>query len=1090
MSHLYSPKAERRSGSLRTVEFALFAAFAAALAGPSVQAQTLNYTTPYTITTFAGTAYVPGDTDGVGTLAVFYDPAGVALDPSGNLIVADNGNDVIRKITPAGDVTTIAGQPGLLGFGSTDGVGSNAQFTNPTGVACDASGNYYVSDSTNATIRKLTPSTTGGVTTYTVTTIAGNPGITGVADGTGSSATFNNPVGLAVDSSGNIFVADELNDTIRKVTQAGVVTTVAGVGTDPGIADGTGSIAKFNQPYGITIDSSGNFFIADTYNFEIRKMTSGYTVTTIAGHSKQPGSADGTGSNAHFSYPTSVAVDGSGDVFVADYNNFTIRKVVASSGVVTTYAGQVGVYGFSNGNGTAAEFEDPFYIAANAGGTVYVSDVAADLIKVIAPGGAVTTFAGTPFSGFLDGTGSAAQFQLPGQIAVDSSGNVYVADVVNNTIRKITPAGVTTTLAGTPGNSGSADGTGSNASFYNPTSVVVDSNNNVFVADSTNDTIRKITPGGVVSTFAGTAKQGGSTNSPALFNNPAGLAIDSNNNLYVSEAGNYDIRKITSGGVVSTFAGNPGTVGSADGTGSSASFGGPDGMACDSSGNLFVADFGSDTIRKITPAGVVTTFVGTVSSPGAVDGTGTSAVLWSPAALAIDSHNNIFVADRGNDLIRMITSAGVVSTVAGQPYATEIVNNRTVVLGRGSADGTGSSATFWYPDGIAVDANGNLYIADSNNDTIRKGFYSTSPRFAQQPSDQFVTPGGSATFTVNATGAGTLTYQWNFNGTPIVGATSSSYTVTNAQAGTAGQYTVTVTNAQGSSTSTAGTLFVNLATSAARLVNISTRAVVGTGGNILIPGLVISGTGSETLLFRAAGPVLTSFGVSGALAQPTLTVTRAASGSTPATDVATNTGWGTNANASEIASVSSTVGAFALPAGSADCALLVTLQPGAYTVEVSGVGGTTGVALAEVYEVSSSGPRLVNISTRAQDGTGGNVIIPGFVVSGTGNEELLIRGVGPTLTNFGVGGALANPVLTVFDSHGTVIDSNTAWGTGPNAAEVATVASQVGAFALANGSADSADVITLTSGVYTFSVVGASNTTGVALAEVYEVPAP
>jgi hypothetical protein len=269
----------------------------------------------------------------------------------------------------------------------------------------------------------------------------------------------------------------------------------------------------------------------------------------------------------------------------------------------------------------------------------------------------------------------------------------------------------------------------------------------------------------------------------------------------------------------------------------------------------------------------------------------------------------------------------------------------------------------------------------------------------------------------------------------------------------------------------------------ARLINLSTRAQVGTGGNILIPGFFISGSGTETLLIRADGPALTQFSVGGVLAQPSLSVI-----DSTGRVIATNTGWGTNMNPGLIASTSATVGAFALAQDSADCALIVSLPAGAYTAQVTGVNNTTGVALAEVYEVSSTGTRLVNISTRAQVGTGPNLLIPGFVVSGSGSEELLVRADGPGLAQFSVSGVLAQPSLSVFDNSADVVATNTGWGSAPNAAQIASIGAAVGAFALSTGSSDSAQIVSLTPGSYTIQVSGAGNSTGVALAEVYEVP--
>ena len=246
---------------------------------------------------------------------------------------------------------------------------------------------------------------------------------------------------------------------------------------------------------------------------------------------------------------------------------------------------------------------------------------------------------------------------------------------------------------------------------------------------------------------------------------------------------------------------------------------------------------------------------------------------------------------------------------------------------------------------------------------------------------------------------------------------------------------------------------------------------------------MISGSGIETLLIRGDGPSLTGFGVPGALAQPSLSVF---SGQTV---IASNTGWGTNPNPSQIASVAAQVGAFPFASGSADCAVIVSLPAGAYTVEISGVGDATGVALAEVYEVSSSGTRLINISTRARVGTDSNIMIAGFVISGSGTEQLLIRGDGPSLTQFNVTGVLAQPNLSVINQgSGATIASNTGWGTSPNPSLIASTGAVVGAFGFASGSADSAVVVNLAAGAYTAEISGVNSTAGVALAEVYEVP--
>ncbi len=1045
-------------------------ALAGALLATQVARAQSVYPTPYTFTTFAGVPYAVGNVDGTGPAAQFNQPYGTAVDTNGNVYVADLGNDTIRKITPAGVVTTLAGSPGVAG--SANGTGSAARFNTPVGIAVDTSGNVYVGDEANELIRKITPA---GV----VTTLAGQAGVPGSADGNGTAATFSSPAGIAVDTNGNVYVADQTDDTIRKITPAGVVTTLAGTPNTVGFTDGAPTVARFNSPYGVAVDGSGNVYVADTVNLLIRKITPAGTVSTIAGSPKVSGLTNGNGSNALFRAPVDVAVDGSGNVFVADENgDSTIRKITPS-GDVTTFAGRQTINGYANGPGANAEFTGPFGVCADASGNVYVGDTGNNLIRKITPAGVVSTLAGS--QPFADGTGTAALFTQTTGVATDSNGNVYVVDTTNDLIRKITPAGVVTTLAGSPGVGGSADGTGAAAQFYFPFAICVDSSGNAFVTDG-DQTIRKITPGGVVTTIAGTPFSIGNANgtgSAALFDSPVGITVDnSTGNLYVSEQQNQTVRMITPAGVVTTLAGTAGSNGSQDGTGPAAKFDLPAGIVFDpTSHNLFLADATNAEIRKITTAGVVTTIAGSPQATGSADGTGAAARFFFPVGITIDASGNLYVADDANDTIREVTQAGVVTTLAGTP------------LHFGSADGTGSSALFNSPEGIAMDPHGNLYVGDTANNTVRKGGISGAPQIVTQPTAQYAHVGGSATFTVSAVGSSSLSYQWSFNGSPISGATGASYTIASVQASDGGNYTVTITDADGSITSSVVTLSVNTGSSAARLTNISTRAQVGTGANILIPGLYISGSGTETLLIRADGPALTQYGVSGVLALPILGVYNSSG-----TLIATNTGWGTNTNTAQIASVSASVGAFPLAPNSGDCALLVNLTAGGYTVQISGVNGangisTTGVALAEVYEVASTGTaRLANISTRATVGTGGNILIPGFYIAGSGTEDLLIRADGPALTQYGVGGVLAQPVMSVFDSSGTMVASNTRWGTSANAGQIPAVSASVGAFPLTVGSADCAEIVHLQPGGYTIQISGDSNTTGVALAEIYEVP--
>jgi sugar lactone lactonase YvrE len=323
--------------------------------------------------------------------------------------------------------------------------------------------------------------------------------------------------------------------------------------------------------------------------------------------------------------------------------------------------------------------------------------------------------------GTNDWTGSDARFRLPEGVAADNSGNIYVSDR-NDTIRKITPLGAVTTLAGLAGIHGTNDGTGSAARFFFPHDLTVDSAGNIYVADSGNNTIRKVTPAGVVTTLAGVGGTLGSgtndgTGSAARFFNPSGVAVDSAGNLYVADSDNCTIRKVTPGGAVSTLAGNPAVSGSRDGTNNVAQFSSPWGVAVDGAGNVYVGDSGNNTIRQVTPVGtnwVVTTLAGSAPAFGSTDGTGSVARFNTPSGLAVDSAGNLYVADTANGTVRRLMLAGtnwVVTTLAGNPNQSG-----------GSSDGTGSGAQFQFPEGVAVDSAGNLYVADFASSTIRRGF--------------------------------------------------------------------------------------------------------------------------------------------------------------------------------------------------------------------------------------------------------------------------------------------------------------------------------------------------------------------------------
>jgi hypothetical protein len=609
---------------------------------------------------------------------------------------------------------------GLGGVGNLDGVGSEARFGYSNGVAIDTTGNAFVTDNTSRIIRKITPA--GEVTTFAGKT---DPNNYAPIDGTSTTARFISPTAMAIDSLGNLFVAD--GRTIRKITPAAVVTSFAGSNTGlPSLpsVDGTGTAATFRQPTSITIDSADNLYVADSGNYTIRKITPAGVVTTIAGDvtgTYSPNPVDGPALTARFSFLRSIAVDSANNLYAVDGS--LIRKITGL-GIVSTLVGQTTAGSVLDGDATVARFGFITGIKTDSAGNIFVADSQTRSIRKVTPTGFVTTFTGalpgtfpTSSSAFLplDGTGTNAQFGSPSALAIDSAGNLFAMD--SFTFRKITPTAVVTTIAGKIAQTGKADGTGADARFDNLSGMVIDSTGNAYVLNPREGLVRKITLEGVVTTFAGGGAynvadpSGDGTGTGARFQFPITLAIDAANNLYVGEQ--QVIRKITPAGVVTTIAGArptytppapPATLTSVDGTGTAARFRYVSGMAVDAAGNLFVND--QNIVRKITPGAVVTTFAGSAASAGlSTDGNGAAAQFGYLSAMAIDSTGTLYVSDGGK--IRKITPTADVSTFAGG-------------AGFGYVDGDLTVAKFISASAITFDASNNMYLADSGNNTIRK----------------------------------------------------------------------------------------------------------------------------------------------------------------------------------------------------------------------------------------------------------------------------------------------------------------------------------------------------------------------------------
>lgn len=376
--------------------------------------------------------------------------------------------------------------------------------------------------------------------------------------------------------------------------------------------------------------------------------------------------------------------------------------------------------------------------------------------------------------------------------------------------------------------------------------------------------------------------------------------------------------------------------------------------------------------------------------------------------------------------------------------------------------------------------------------------------FVKHPQSLVVNPRSGAIFTVEALGAPPVLYQWLFNGTPIPNATTSTLSLTNVDASRVGTYTVVVTTTAGSSTSDPATL--TLTNAPTRVANISTRGVTSGGNQVLIGGFVVANpvgapaNQTRQMLIRVVGATLANapFNVTGALANPSLELYNAAGNL-----LVTNDNWGTQTantatNTTAVTALqqaTSRIGAFALPANSPDAAVLATLPPGSYTVQASGPNAnSTGVVLIEVYDATAgqataTSPRASNVATRGTVGTGNNILIAGFVINGTASRRVLLRGVGPTLTRFGLGqnAVLADPLLTLKDAAGTTLRTNDDWASGDDAAAIAAASVSGGAFALTNGSKDAALLVMLAPGAYTVQLSGVNNTTGIGIVEVYDV---
>jgi len=567
-----------------------------------------------------GSAGFSGD-GGAAGLAQLHLPYGLAIDTAANLYIADLGNRRVRRVSPAGIISTFAGT-GESGSSGDGGAAIAAQLTAPRNVAVDSAGNVYISEFEGHRIRRVSAS--GIITTVAGTGSAGYSGDGGPAN----KAQLAFPAGLATDRAGSVYVADSKNGVVRMITAGGVISTVYGAPDGP-------------QPIGISLDQSGMLYVADTSTVVKRVLLAGAISFPLAGS---------------YSAAHDLAVDASGTVYLVDGN--ALRRISAS-GVVGVIASSALVpLSSDSSNGRAAALSHPAGLALDSVGNLYIADSGTHRVRQITAQGVIATLAGTGSAGYSGDDGPAAQSQLnaPRGLALTPNGSLLVADTGNQRIRRIDFSGNIRTIAGA-GISG--------ALLSAPEAVAVDASGNVYIADSENNRVLRIAPAGLTAVVAGDGTAGyagdGGQALLARLNQPSGLALAPSGEIYIADTGNHRIRKIAPSGLISTVAGSGAQGFSGDGgSATSAQLNAPEACAVDANGNLYITDTGNNRVRMVDTKGVISTIAGTGESGyGGDGGAATSAKLQSPAGLIASPTGVIFVADTGNSRIRRLTPTSV-----------------------------------------------------------------------------------------------------------------------------------------------------------------------------------------------------------------------------------------------------------------------------------------------------------------------------------------------------------------------------------------------------------------------------------------------
>jgi len=754
------------------------------------------------ITAFAGTGIAGFSGDGRSAqLAQLNFPNDVAVDDTGNVYIADTNNHRIRGVDLQGNIFTLAGT-GVAGFSGDGGTGNQAQLNRPIGISPTKEGGLLIADFNNHRIRLLSSD-------LIINTVAGNGTAAYSGDGgLALNASLNTPTHAIQDSEGNIFIADYSNHRIRGVTAAGIIVTLAGTGTAGFSGDGNyAELANLNYPVSLQLDPRGLLFVVDSLNHRIRQIDGNRIINTVVGINQSGYAGDGgAAAQARLTAPWGIAIADNNNLYIADSGNYVVRQIGNGQGVVSpaylepqadngginpepsnpdqvsgtddpvntdpvvnpddntipipdpviNQLSRLTISKVGNGSGTITAptgentgincgqscIEDYaqnriIELTAVAGqGAVFAGwsgacsgtdsslsiNLSADvsctaIFSLASQDDIITTFAGNGSNGSNGDGGLGIEAQLSGGLyglAYDGLGNLYVADSDNHKVRKITPEGVISTFAGTglAGNNG--DGGSALQANLSVLNVAVDVHNQVYILDSLHNVVRKVDSQGIITSIAGTGEQGfkgdGAAAELALFNHPQGIYVSSGGSIYIADTGNHRIRRIDQLGIINTIAGS-GTAGFAGDQAAaiSANLNAPTSVTLDQQGLLLIGDSQNARVRRVDAAGNIHTIVGSGSGYTGDGGLAVDAKIRWPAALIVDQQNQLYIADRDNHVIRRIDNNGIIDTIAG--------NNQAGFTGDG---GSALQAQLNSPESLSLDVAGNLYIGDTKNNRIRR----------------------------------------------------------------------------------------------------------------------------------------------------------------------------------------------------------------------------------------------------------------------------------------------------------------------------------------------------------------------------------